>query len=242
MGNPFDDPALVGGYEAWYAGRGRRADREEKCLLAAMLRTIPLPASVLEVGCGTGHFTRWLRAGGFRAVGVDLSSRMLAEAGKHGGSCYVHADGLDLPFDDESFDVVTLITTLEFVADPRGALSEGVRVARKGLLLGVLNRCSLLARRRTASATPPWNIARFFSVGELTRLVRDCAGERLAQIRWRTTLWPAPAFGSLRLPWGGFIGMLAQLRPAPGELGSEPPAGIGVGESPPAVSGPPAPL
>jgi hypothetical protein len=47
------------------------------------------------------------------------------------------------------------------------------------------------------------------------KLVRDGAGDRLAMIRWRTTLWPAPYVTSLPLPWGGFIVFAAALERPP---------------------------
>ena len=167
---------------------------------------------MLEVGCGTGHFTRWLADQGLRAVGLDISPAMLAEATKRNGVSYEVGSALALPFADRSFDVVAFITTLEFVADPQRALSEAVRVARCGLLLGVLNKHSLLALSRKICAKPPWNEARFFSPGELVRSLHSVAGTRLAHMQWRTTLWPVPGLRSLPLPWGGFIGMAVQLR------------------------------
>ncbi|MFQ5812084.1 MAG: 4Fe-4S binding protein [Anaerolineae bacterium] len=59
--------------------------------------------------------------------------------------------------------MLALITTLEFVPDPVQALSEAIRVARHGLILGVLNRQSLLAWRRKRSGEPLWQEARFFT-------------------------------------------------------------------------------
>jgi ubiquinone/menaquinone biosynthesis C-methylase UbiE len=136
---------------------------------------------------------------------------MLGEAMKWNGVPYLVGDALALPFADRSFDLVALITTLEFVPDPQIALREAVRVARRGLLLGVLNKHSLLAVQRKMVARPPWNQARFFSPAELLRSVQEVAGARLAPVRWRTTLWPLPIVGSLPLPWGAFIGMAVQL-------------------------------
>lgn len=212
MSNPFDDQALARQYEDWYAGRGRRADRLEKRLLARLLANFSGAETVLEVGCGTGHFTRWLSDQGFRVVGLDISPAMLAEATKRNGVPYVVGDALALPFADRSIDIVVFITTLEFVANPQSAMSEAVRVARHGLLLGVLNKYGLPALKRRICAKPPWNEARFFSPGQLARSLRNVAGTRLARIQWRTTLWPVPGLRSLPLPWGGFIGMAAQLR------------------------------
>jgi len=143
---------------------------------------------------------------------LDASSAMLAEALRRNGLRYVAGDALALPFGDRSFDLVAFVTTLEFLDDPQRAIREAVRVARCGLILGVLNRQSWLTLQHRRIAKPPWNSARFLSITELACLVRAATGDRLVGIRWRTTLWPIPGLGSLHLPWGGFIGMTARLR------------------------------
>lgn len=210
--NPFDDPGLVSRYEEWYAGPGRRADRLEKRLLAKVLARFPQSRTVLEVGCGTGHFTRWFAERGLDATGLDTSTAVLAEARRLGGPAYLQGDAGALPFGDRAFDLASLITTLEFVPDPLRALAEAVRVARHGLILGVLNRHSLLVARYRRSGKEVWRAARFFTPRELADLVRQAAGDRLTRAWWRTTLWPLPVLGSLPLPWGGFIGPAARLR------------------------------
>ena len=71
--------------------------------------------TLLEVGCGTGHFTRWFGEQGLQAMGLDFSSPMLAEAIRLGSPPCVQGDALALPFRAGAFDLVALITTLEFV-------------------------------------------------------------------------------------------------------------------------------
>jgi SAM-dependent methyltransferase len=208
---PFNEADAAGGYEDWYETKGRRADLLEKRLLARLLAEFPQARSVLEVGCGTGHFTRWLADQGVRAVGLDRSEVMLTEARRRSGARYVLGDAQALPFADRTWDLVVLITTLEFVPDAERALAEAVRVARQGVLLGVLNRWSWVARSYRRSGRSPWKSARFFTPGELKRLVRRIAGGRLQGIRWRTALWPVPFLEELPLPFGGFIGMAARL-------------------------------
>jgi SAM-dependent methyltransferase len=210
--NPFDDPGLAARYEGWYEGSGRSADLQEKRLLAGLLTNFPEATTVLEVGCGTGHFTRWLAEQGYRVTGLDCSEAMLTEARRRNGIPYIRGDAMALPLADHRFDLTALITTLEFVSDPREALQEAMRVSAQGLLLGVLNRRSRLARKRKHAGRPPWDKAQFFSVAELKRLVRDVGEGRVESIRWRTTLWPFRLRGSLPLPWGGFIGMAVRLR------------------------------
>jgi SAM-dependent methyltransferase len=211
--NPFSDAQLAGRYEDWYTGPGRHADQLERRLLAKLLSGFPRAQSIVEVGCGKGHFCRWFHALGCAVVGLDSSPVMLAEARLRNGVRYIEGDAHQLPFADQTFDVAALITMLEFVADPPRVLREAARVSRQGLLLGVLNRRSLLAWHYRHSGKPLWREARFFTVGELKRLILDASGERLVSVRWSTTLWPLTLVGDLPLPWGGFIGLAASLRP-----------------------------
>jgi ubiquinone/menaquinone biosynthesis C-methylase UbiE len=78
--NPFANPTMVSGYEAWYETVGQRADCLEKVLLKQLLAGFPQAQTMLEIGCGTGHFTRWFSEQGLGAIGLDLSPAMLAEA------------------------------------------------------------------------------------------------------------------------------------------------------------------
>jgi len=208
--NPFDNSAIVAGYEAWYHATGRRADRLEKALLEQLLTGFPHVSTVLEVGCGTGHFTRWFSEHGMQAMGLDLSPPMLVEAVRLGSPPCVLGDALALPFPTGAFDMVALITTLEFVPDPVHVLADALRVARYGLILGVLNRQSVLCRQLTRKGGPVWEAARFYTPAELGRLVRRAAAGRPVKVVWRTTLWPVwPR--ALPLPCGGFIGMAVSL-------------------------------
>jgi len=211
MLNPFDNPEVATRYEDWYSGRGRQADLLEKRLLEKLLADFPESRTALEIGCGTGHFSRWLGTKDLKVTGLDISAAMLAEAHRLNGLNYVMGDALHLPFPDRAFDLAVLITTLEFVTDAAGALSEAVRVARQGMILGVLNRWSLLALKHRRSGKPPWNSARFFGPWELARLVRIAAGARFRAAHWRTTIFPMTGVADLPLPWGGFIGLAARL-------------------------------
>jgi ubiquinone/menaquinone biosynthesis C-methylase UbiE len=96
--NPFDDLSLIQEYEDWYTNQGRRADRLEKTLLEWLIGHFQEPSSILDVGCGTGHFTRYFEILGLRAVGLDISPSMLAEARRHGLRVAVQADAAHLPF------------------------------------------------------------------------------------------------------------------------------------------------
>jgi ubiquinone/menaquinone biosynthesis C-methylase UbiE len=208
--SPFADPAIAASYEAWYQTTGRRADHLEKALLGRLLAGFPGASTVLEVGCGTGHFTRWFCEQGLRPAGLDMSTAMLAEAVRLDSLLCVLGDGLTLPFATDTFDLIVLITALEFVADPAQALVEAMRVTRCGLILGVLNRQSLLAWQLKRSEESLWQMAHLFTPAELVHLVQRAAAGKPVKLVWRTTLWPFWS-EALPLPWGGFIGMAVRL-------------------------------
>lgn len=207
--NPFNEPEIAAGYEAWYQTTGRRADHQEKALLKWLLTGFLDARTILEAGSGSGHFTRWFGEQKMRAAGLDLSRFMLEESRRVGGAVYVQGDALVLPFPTKSFDLVALITTLEFLSDPGQALAEAIRVARQGLILGVLNAQSRLGRQYKREGGPVWEAARFFTPEELKRMILEVTGQKAAVV-WRTTLWPLWP-GALPLPWGGFIGMAVKF-------------------------------
>lgn len=205
------DGRVAAHYEAWYeTPAGRRADELEKAVLGWLLQRFPRPGRVLEVGCGTGHFSRWLSDQGLAVMGLDLSAAMLAEARTLGGVLLVLGDARRLPFANGAFDLTAFVTTLEFLERPDEALAEALRVARRGVVLGVLNRWSVLGLQRRLAGlfrSTVYDAAHFYGVGELTRLLQAAVGGT-AHIVWRTTLFPRVwPWAQMRLPWGGFIGM-----------------------------------
>ncbi len=136
-------------YDAWYdTPRGAWIAARE----FALLRRLMAPAAgatLLDVGCGTGRFSRRFAQAGFGVTGVDPDPAMLGYAAAlDAGVRYVRADAGALPFPSGAFDWVVAVTSLCFIADPARALREAWRVARVGVVLGLLNRASLLHRRK----------------------------------------------------------------------------------------------
>jgi ubiquinone/menaquinone biosynthesis C-methylase UbiE len=175
-----------------------------------LLAIFPRAGTILEVGCGTGHFTRWFNEQGLQGVGLDVSSLMLTEAIRLGSSRCLQGNALELPFPNKAFDLVSLITTLEFISEPGRGVTEALRVARGGLILGVLNRHSRLGRQLKAAGGPIWAEANFFTPQEIIRLVEQAAMGKEVKTIWRTTLWPIWP-GALPVPWGGFVGVGVKL-------------------------------
>lgn len=94
---------------------------------------------VLDAACGTGYGSRILSdAGAARVTGVDVSPdavEVTAACLGEEGSATV-ADICDLPFGDESFDLIVSLETIEHVAAGSKAIAEFKRVLRPdGLLL-----------------------------------------------------------------------------------------------------------
>lgn len=207
-------------YEAWFeTPAGQRMDAQEKALMAKLLAGFGQPGMMLEVGCGTGHFSRWFkRELGWRVHGIDISRPMIEEALARDAAFEVAlADGTALPFPDRSYDVVTIITALEFMPSPVTALREAIRVARRGVMVCALNRWSSLAvwRRLVGLFAPtPYSRARFLSAGELRRLVRQAAPGQLVDMETRTAVWPSllSRFEGSRGSLGAFLGMAVRLR------------------------------
>ena len=80
-------------------------DRDEGELVATALRP---PATVLELGCGTGRITRQLVARGYAVTAVDESADMLAHVRTAETVC-ARIEGLDLR---RRFDAVLLASNL----------------------------------------------------------------------------------------------------------------------------------
>lgn len=135
-------------YDAWYdTPRGRWIGDTEYALIRRLLPMRP-GDQVLDVGCGTGWFTRRLTAERFVATGLDMDHETLSFARRRseGRAQFVEGDAIDLPFAEAAFDVTVSVAALCFVADWSRAVAEIARVSRRGFVLGLLHRHSLLWR------------------------------------------------------------------------------------------------
>ena len=138
-------------YEAWYTtAKGRFVDVLEKEVITELCGIRP-GDSVLEIGCGTGHFSAYFEELGAKVTGLDTSPDMLRVAKERFGDLKINfeaGEAYSLPFPDSSFDLVAMITVLEFISNPERALEEAFRVSRGRIFLGILNRASYLAWKR----------------------------------------------------------------------------------------------
>jgi ubiquinone/menaquinone biosynthesis C-methylase UbiE len=118
-----------------------RNSRQAQLEIPALVRALKLPreARMLEIGCGRGValpvLDRLCRPR--RLVGLDIEEALLIEAGAHleeeGTEAELYCgDAREMPFADESFDVIVDFGTLYHIARSQIALAEITRVLAPG--------------------------------------------------------------------------------------------------------------
>ena len=100
---------------------------------------------LLDLGTGTGRVLELLAPHVRRGVGIDLSHEMLSfaraklEKAGHGHCQVRHGDLYALPFEAESFELVTIHQVLHYLDDPARAIGEAARMLRAGGLLLIVD-------------------------------------------------------------------------------------------------------
>lgn len=112
----------------WFIGRRevllRQLDRHFRPRAGA-------DATVLDFGCGTGAMLGYLARYG-QVQGVDASAEAVGFCRERGVEAVIRADGLPLPFEAGSFDLVTALDVIEHVDRDDELLAELHRVAKPG--------------------------------------------------------------------------------------------------------------
>ena len=91
---------------------------------------------VLDIGCGIGPYVDRLYRLGKTVTGIDTNTEAVA-AGRALGRPLEVASAYELPYENDSFDSVILVETLEHLPEPERALAEAARVARSTLVVTV---------------------------------------------------------------------------------------------------------
>jgi len=214
--------AVAEKYDRWYeTSEGHYIDSQENGLFLKLVKP-ESGQSILEVGCGTGHNILFFEKLGLKVSGVEPSKGMLEVATKRcSHDAYLCAgEAGHLEFPDNSFDIVVIITALEFMKDPQSALREAFRTSRGIVYLGVLNKLSILGINRRIKAIIThkgiYCEARFYTIWELKKMIRQVAPE--ASVEWGSALffpygwhccfkWLDRFLASGRNPFGGFLGV-----------------------------------
>jgi SAM-dependent methyltransferase len=133
--------ATAAQYERMHGG----ADEENLLALGFLTAAIDLlgAQSVLEVGAGTGRALRRLKQTkpGLQLLGVEPSESLRHQAYESGLSAQelVAGDAQELQFETGAFDIVFELAALHHMPRPDKAVSEMLRVARRGIFLSDSN-------------------------------------------------------------------------------------------------------
>ena len=165
-------------YDDWYEGTGRFAARERPAWwellgeLADALRALP-PARTLDVACGTGYATGWLRGD---VTGLDQSARMLEIAARRLPNVrFVRGDALAVPFPDDAFERVATMSFYGHLEseDRSRFLAEARRVAPELVVVDAALRDDVESeewQERILNDGSRWSVyKRYFTVDGLLR-------------------------------------------------------------------------
>jgi ubiquinone/menaquinone biosynthesis C-methylase UbiE len=209
-------------YDAWHdTPRGRWIGELEWTAVRNALRLQPSD-TVLDVGCGTGWFTRRAESVATRVVGLDIDRASLDFARRKGAgrADYVTGDATCLPFADAAFDKVMSIAALCFVSDWPRAIAEIARVCRDHFAIGLLNRHSLLYLRKGQHG----GIGAYAGAHWHTKAELEASMRALQFTRWRISYGVFAASGGTAarlveraapetLPFGSFLLLAGQRGP-----------------------------
>jgi SAM-dependent methyltransferase len=130
-----------------FTARAERYNRSSRWVtdpaLAARILELTAPApehQVLDVACGTGLVSRHFKGKVARVVGADITRAMFEQARPHLDEL-VETPAESLPFEDNTFDIVTCRQGTQFM-DDAAAIAEMVRVVKPGGRVLIINLCA----------------------------------------------------------------------------------------------------
>jgi len=199
-------------YDAWYqTPRGIWISNAEFRLMSRQLRPQPA-ATLLDVGCGTGHFSRRFAASGLQVTGLDPDASAIEFARQQDGSVvYLEGSAEKLPLPDDSFDYSIAVTSLCFIEQAEVAIAEMWRVSRKAMVLGLLNRSSLLYKQKYRYGS--YVGARWDRFDDVAKIISGLKPDAASVSRGAAVFLPWPGLIAQVIeagmpscsPWGGFL-------------------------------------
>lgn len=211
--NPIADKSLIasqfGGASKTYDGASRlqRIMGEEMLDVLKLIGDDLRPRRILDLGCGTGRFTRKIaQIWPCQVTGVDLSPGMIGQASEQSGRAveWLVADAESLPFPSNSCDVVFSNLMVQWCDDPRTVFAECRRVLKPGgrLVLSTLLDGTLAELKQAWAEADPGrqHINRFESEFSL----RQRVAARLPEARVETQ--------TITLPYTSPMALAAELR------------------------------
>jgi SAM-dependent methyltransferase len=198
----------------WFAGM-----RE---ITAALLDPFlpPGPRLILDAGCGTGGNLEWLAryAGNGHVIGIDLISTAIEFCSKRNHEGLAQASATDLPFADESFDLITSFDVLVQIpgrgADDQ-AMREMFRVLKSGGIAFVRGAAYEWMKSGHDRAL---GTERRYRLDELREKLKRAGFEILRGTYANSLLFPAVAIRRLLLKPLGLADKGSDVKPLPQNL------------------------
>lgn len=129
------DMEVESGYALWadtYDNFPNPLINVEEPIIRALLERMPA-GRALDAACGTGRYTRYMRARGHEVEAVDVSRAMIAQARASSPEVRFSVGSLEaLPFTDGSFDLVMCGLALTHLPRISPAIAEFARVLKPG--------------------------------------------------------------------------------------------------------------
>lgn len=164
--NVFDE--YTDEYDLWYDKHHNKYQSE----IIALKKLIPVGKKGVEIGVGTGRFSIPF---GIR-VGIEPSPNM-AKLAEEKGITVINGVGESLPFHNESFDYVLMVTTVCFLSDIPKSFSEAYRILKDQgkIILGIIDRNSPLGKEyeKMKMDNKFYSDAHFHSTEELTEVLKS---------------------------------------------------------------------
>jgi SAM-dependent methyltransferase len=142
----------------WAANEEQQAPTYEEAIARVGIEPGQL---VLDLGCGSGVFLRVAAERGAKGFGLDASSELIEIARRRVPGADLRVGEMEaLPYEDDTFDLVTGFNSFFFAADLVAAVREAARVAKPGApvliqVWGRPERCQLEAMKEVARPLLP---------------------------------------------------------------------------------------
>ena len=182
--------------KTWASGDYDRIARGIMAVADHVVRSARIRADerVLDVACGTGNTALAARARGAGVTGLDLTPELLAVAREResaeglSGIEWCEGDAENMPFGDETFDVVVSSCGLMFAPDQQRAADEVARVTRSGGRIAVQawtpeSGVGRMFRVVSKYLPPPQGVPSPFSWGEEEK-VKSLLGQSFTDYRF----------------------------------------------------------
>ncbi|MGH9590915.1 MAG: class I SAM-dependent methyltransferase [Terracidiphilus sp.] len=125
--------------ETWSSGDYDRFSRYMERGARSFYEQLEIPpgCQLLDVACGSGQLALWAARDGVNVTGIDISPNLVCRAearaqAEHLNARFLEGDAEAVPFEDDSFDVVTSLIGAMFAPRPELVARELLRVCNPG--------------------------------------------------------------------------------------------------------------